>query len=433
MANIINADNGVVSGISGLTTSADNSGVLQFQTSGTATLEISTAGNISIPGTGKRIQGDFSNATIANRVMFQTTTTNSQTSIGLLPNGTSTSTNINLFGGTDPANASIAQIVNTGGEISFRNALTGTATAVPMTFYTGGSERMRIDTSGNVGIGTSSPLALLQLNKASGAADVRLSVAGTLYGTAYASASDFTINSVSAIPLILGTNNTERMRINSLGNLLVGATSGFAGDTRATFQSVSGQRAADFFRDNSIVSDVDVFRVIANDGGGTVVASARTSGVIAARGIQFPVTQSPSGDANTLDDYEEGTFTPTLNFAGSSTGITYANQTGRYTKIGRIVTVQVNIYLSNKGSSTGAAIIGNLPFAGLNPGSRAFNAGVLVNEAGGTSFPVGTYGLVWSDAQVYLRANNGAAFTSVTNSNFTNSTEIYFSSTYETT
>ena len=108
------------------------------------------SGDIVLSGSGKRITGDFSNATLANRVIFQTSTANGQTSIGVLPNGTSKIANLDLFDGANPANASIAQIVNTGGEVSFRNTVTGTGTYLPMTFYTGGSERMRIDTSGNV-------------------------------------------------------------------------------------------------------------------------------------------------------------------------------------------------------------------------------------------------------------------------------------------
>ena len=87
---------------------------------------------------------------------------------------------------------------------------------------TAAATRLTIDSSGNVGIGTSSPNSLLELNKASGASDIRLSVAGTLYGTAYASSSDMTINSVTAIPLKLGTNNTERFQIGSSGQLGIG-------------------------------------------------------------------------------------------------------------------------------------------------------------------------------------------------------------------
>lgn len=76
----------------------------------------------------------------------------------------------------------------------------------------------------NVGIGTSSPSSLLQLNKASGAADLRFSVAGTLYGNVYASSSDMTAYSITSIPLILGTNNTERMRISASGNVGIGTS-----------------------------------------------------------------------------------------------------------------------------------------------------------------------------------------------------------------
>jgi hypothetical protein len=86
------------------------------------------------------------------------------------------------------------------------------------------TDRVTVDTSGNVGIGTASPGAVLQLNKASGAADLRLSVGGTLYTNIYASSSDVNILGVTAIPLILGTNNTERMRIDASGNVGIGAS-----------------------------------------------------------------------------------------------------------------------------------------------------------------------------------------------------------------
>ena len=80
-------------------------------------------------------------------------------------------------------------------------------------------------------------------------------------------------------------------------------------------------------------------------------------------GITFPATQSASSDANTLDDYEEGTWTPTLTFGGGSTGITYtARRVGTYAKVGKLVTVYFFFATTSKGSSTGNAVITGLPF-----------------------------------------------------------------------
>ncbi len=68
--------------------------------------------------------------------------------------------------------------------------------------------------------------------------------------------------------------------------------------------------------------------------------------------LAFPATQNPSANANTLDDYEEGIWTPALNFGGAATGITYAASTlGRYTKIGRLVTATANLILTSKGTA----------------------------------------------------------------------------------
>jgi len=79
-------------------------------------------------------------------------------------------------------------------------------------------------------------------------------------------------------------------------------------------------------------------------------------------GITFPATQSASSDANTLDDYEEGSFTPTIAFSSGTTGITYSQQIGRYIKVGTLVFIQYFISLSSKGSSSGNLELTGLPF-----------------------------------------------------------------------
>jgi hypothetical protein len=76
-------------------------------------------------------------------------------------------------------------------------------------------------------------------------------------------------------------------------------------------------------------------------------------------GIAFPATQSASSNANTLDDYEEGTWTPTI--AAGYTGVTYNTQNGRYTKVGRLVTL--TCYLQFSGTFDASSIsVGSLPF-----------------------------------------------------------------------
>jgi len=83
--------------------------------------------------------------------------------------------------------------------------------------------------------------------------------------------------------------------------------------------------------------------------------------------IAFPATQSASANANTLDDYEEGTFTPTL-VDNSNTGGTYNGQVGRYQKIGNRCFFQLFLRTTNTTGLTGTdqAYITGLPFAAVN-------------------------------------------------------------------
>jgi hypothetical protein len=142
-------------------------------------------------------------------------------------------------------------------------------------------------------------------------------------------------------------------------------------------------------------------------------------------GITFPATQSASSDANTLDDYEEGTFTPSI--GGTAT---YNSQIGRYTKIGRLVTVTCRIYINALGTGSTTTMSG-LPFtvgaSGLN---NAGSVGFFINLATSTIYLVAN--AVNSATTV---AFGGLATSQINTANniavFANSTCIDFTITYE--
>ena len=96
--------------------------------------------------------------------------------------------------------------------------------------------------------------------------------------------------------------------------------------------------------------------------------------------IKFPATQNASADANTLDDYEEGTWTPAI--AGDGTefvGATYGGRGGKYVKVGDVVWVSFDIEVSATGTMLNSASVGGLPFA-------IPNAGNLSNGGGGLNY-----------------------------------------------
>lgn len=78
-------------------------------------------------------------------------------------------------------------------------------------------------------------------------------------------------------------------------------------------------------------------------------------------GISFPATQAPSTDPNTLDDYEEGVWSPSVT-AAAGTITTLGAVSGSYTKIGRTVKVWVIINITTNGTGAGNVIAAGLPF-----------------------------------------------------------------------
>lgn len=131
-----------------------NSYKVEQDISGNATI----TGDVYLTGSGKRITGDFSNATVADRVMFQTSTVNGNTNIHAIANGTGSVSSVQANNSSDPANGSQIYIAAGASITQLVSDKTGTGTYLPMAFYTGGYERGRFDTSGNLLVGTQSTL-----------------------------------------------------------------------------------------------------------------------------------------------------------------------------------------------------------------------------------------------------------------------------------
>jgi hypothetical protein len=109
------------------------------------------------------------------------------------------------------------------------------------------------------------------------------------------------------------------------------------------------------------------------DGAGTVkhfstISVGNATPSSSGAGVTFPATQSASSNANTLDDYEEGSWTPTL--GGSAT---YTANRGEYTKIGRVVHFAGVIVVSSIGTGSTTTISG-LPFTVSAADSGGFSA-----------------------------------------------------------
>lgn len=306
-------------------------------------------GNLNFGSTGARIQGDFSTATLANRVMFQTSTTNGATNVYAIPNGTGTTAGYTLANNSDPSNAGITQVVALSTESSLRAAITGTGTYLPMTFYTGGSERMRIDTSGNVGIGTNNPQATLNV-----AGQIRIdnNTTDPNNGAPYLfqqSGVGWNMASLN-IAFTTGTSGarTERMRITSNGGVSFGSsgtnfgtsgqvlqsngdaaptwttisTSAFPAGTRMSFQQTSAPTG--WTKDTTAALNDSIMRIVtgaASSGGST--AFSTFNGQTATGATTLATTQIPS------HTHQQQSFS-TINKAQ---GVSWSNNSGASTTL----------------------------------------------------------------------------------------------------
>jgi hypothetical protein len=127
--------------------------------------------------------------------------------------------------------------------------------------------------------------------------------------------------------------------------------------------------------------------------------------------IKFPATQVASSDANTLDDYEEGTWTPAYApTAGAFTTATYARQYGFYQKVGNTVHLQMYLYLSSfsVGTASGSVVVTGAPFTPV--GASEYQAGAVSYTYNWATNNPTKCALYQSDTRIYLfRDAQGAA------------------------
>ena len=321
-----------------------------------------------------------------------------------------------------------------------------------------GTTAMTVNTSQNVGVGTSSPNTRLQSSVGSSGSGVvnalRLQNVGTTVGdgarilfTAGTSTDGAGIASTgvaldSADLRFYTGGNTERIRIDSSGTLRtnVGGVEGIQLATDLNSSTVSSRLL--FSETSSTLALFNVggnllfntgatkgstsgtTRVVFNANGVGLGGSTPSSGT----GIAFPATQSASSDANTLDDYEEGTFTPVWLGTLSNPTATFSVQLGRYTKIGNLVYVTVRLDNATYSGGSGGLTIGGLPFTVLD--DSTFPAACLgFKQNWVTTGP--DYGRFRSNSTaIELFADNNTNETNITTANAGSSSAAIFSGCY---
>lgn len=211
-------------------------------------------------------------------------------------------------------------------------------------FYggTGAGTKMTLTNGGNVGIGTSAPAAKLDIF---GAGNQAISGKGQLF---------------------IADGGTAAQAAGEGGQLSFGAW--LNGDLSAPYPMATLKGISEVATTNQ---NQGALIIGTSDTNAAVVERVRITSEnylrLAAGGIQF---NGDTAAANALDDYEEGTFAPTIEGSTSAGTATYSVQSGRYTKIGNQVSISIDVSW-NSGTGTGNIRITGLPFTNVSNNNAA--------------------------------------------------------------
>ncbi len=201
--------------------------------------------------------------------------------------------------------------------------------------------------------------------------DLRFADSDSSNWVAFQSPATVASNVTWTLPATDGTSN-QALVTNGSGTLSWATASASPGGSSTQLQY---NNAGAFGGISGVTSDGT--RITASTTIGVGGATPSTSG----SGITFPATASDSTNANTLDDYEEGTWTPTLSATGAFSSLTYLSQTGDYVKIGSYVYCQFFVQINAVSGGSGDMQLGGLPFN--SSGSGRPNSGGYVQLVNG--------------------------------------------------
>jgi hypothetical protein len=234
----------------------------------------------------------------------------------------------------------------------------------------------------------------------------------------------------AANPLIVSSNTNDGLTVNStLSPSLIWQRSGVIRGYDAVANT-----AGDFVPGTAV--DDRVFRSANGFVWGSTTtrfASLTSAGVLDLPfgQIKFPATVNISTDGTTLDDYEEGTWTPTFTATTTNPTVTYAaTRYGHYTKIGKAVILQGRIGLSATSGGTGSLRISGLPFVPAS-GAQAQAGSVGYRANWTTQGPNNCY-VETGLAQIQLGVFTATSFTATTPANLSATADVVFGVAYMT-